>query len=50
MRELNLNEIEQFNGVIYQWFLGWAAGEALSWAIRQDWGSSRDNWDTNIAP
>jgi hypothetical protein len=50
MRELNVKEIEQVNGGIWQWLIGWAAGEALSWSVRQDWGSSRYNWQTNIAP
>jgi hypothetical protein len=49
MRELNVNEIEQVNGGIYQWFAGWAAGEALSWSIRQSWGTS--TWsEMSVAP
>ena len=51
MRNLNVNEFEQVNGGWFTNFaVSWALGNALDWGFRQNWGSSRNNWDTNIAP
>ena len=51
MRELNVNEIKQVNGGWFWGFIGgWAGGHALDWAISQDWGSSRYDNGTRLAP
>ena len=52
MRKLDVNECEQVNGGarLVGFAVSWAAGNALNWAVSQNWGSSRHNWNTNIAP
>lgn len=52
MRELNVNEIEQVNGGVYQYVVGWAFGHTLD-AIIRNWRGSisfRDFTDTRLSP
>lgn len=53
MQELNVNEMEVVSGGYRQFRgkSGWLlVGQLFSWGAAQNWGSSRHNWNTNIAP
>ncbi len=52
MRELDVNEIKDVNGGIYQYFVGWLVGHALDSAITNWKGSSeyREFDDSRLAP